>query len=59
MEEKEVFEDPEVTTYDREELDLEKAITGIPGSDPPSDRRLKENFLSLDPEEILARLLRL
>ena len=28
MEEKKVFEGPEVTTYDREELDLELAVTG-------------------------------
>ena len=28
MEEKKVFEDPEVTTYDREELDLNIVHTG-------------------------------
>lgn len=59
MEEKEVFEDPEVTTYDREELGLETAIAGIPPSELPSARRLKENFLSVDPGQILDRLLRL
>ena len=28
MEEKKVFKDPEITTYDRQELDLETALTG-------------------------------
>jgi hypothetical protein len=59
MEKKKAFEEPEVTTYDREELDLEMAITGVNKSELPSDRRLKENFQPLDPEEILSRLLRL
>jgi hypothetical protein len=31
MEEKKVFEDPEVTTYDKEELDLNIALTGSSG----------------------------
>jgi len=33
MEEKKVFEAPEVTTYDQEELDLDIAVTGFTGSD--------------------------
>ena len=33
MEEKKVFEDPEVTTYDRDELNLDLALTGDNGSD--------------------------
>ena len=33
MEEKKVFEVPEVTTYDKEELDLEVALTGGSGSE--------------------------
>ena len=33
MEEKKVFEAPQVTTYDREELGLDIAITGSTGSD--------------------------
>jgi hypothetical protein len=31
MEDKMVFEDPEVTTYDREELDLRRAYTDLKG----------------------------
>jgi hypothetical protein len=34
MEEKKVFEVPVVTTYDKEELDLNIALTGGNGSDP-------------------------
>jgi hypothetical protein len=35
MEEKKAFEDPEVTSYDRDELDLNIALTGRDdGSDP-------------------------
>jgi hypothetical protein len=34
MEEKREFEVPEVTTYDKEELDLDIALTGGNGSDP-------------------------
>jgi hypothetical protein len=33
MEEKKVFEVPEVTTYDKEELDLNIALTGGNGSE--------------------------
>ena len=33
MEEKKEFEVPEVTTYDKEELDLDIALTGTPPSD--------------------------
>jgi hypothetical protein len=36
MEEKEMFEDPEVTTYDREELDLNIAVTGSDVSGEPA-----------------------
>jgi hypothetical protein len=34
MEEKKVFENPEVTTYDRDELDLDIALTGGDASGP-------------------------
>jgi hypothetical protein len=31
MEEKKIFDEPEVTTYDKEELDLDIALTGSVG----------------------------
>jgi hypothetical protein len=37
MEEKKVFEEPEVTTYDKEELDLNTALTGT--KDDGSEKR--------------------
>lgn len=36
MEDKKVFEVPEVTTYDREELELRTVVTGFNGSDRDS-----------------------
>jgi len=38
MEEKKMFEDPEVTTYDKEELDLDIAITGTSGGSERGDQ---------------------
>jgi hypothetical protein len=40
MEEKKEFEVPEVTTYDRDELDLRVAQTGEPGA--PSGFKIDE-----------------
>lgn len=37
MEEKKIFEDPEVTTFDRDELDLKTAQTAAPRSDFPDN----------------------
>jgi hypothetical protein len=37
MEDKMVFEAPEVTTYDREELDLRRAYTDAGGSEIQKD----------------------
>jgi hypothetical protein len=37
MEEKKVFEEPEVTTYDREELDLQIARTQVTRGSGPDD----------------------
>jgi hypothetical protein len=59
MEEKKEFEVPEVTTYDKEELDLETALTGENESQFDSDRKLKENIKSVDPVDILSKLVSL
>jgi hypothetical protein len=59
MEEKKVLEDPEVTTYRREEFELETVFVGENSNNLPSDRNLKEHVRPLDPEQILATLLRL
>jgi len=35
MDERRIFEEPEITTYDREELELDVAHTGIPSREVP------------------------
>jgi hypothetical protein len=59
MEEKKVLEEPEVTTYRREELGLETVFVGFNSGTGESDRNLKENVRPLDAERILETLLRL
>ncbi|MFH0954073.1 MAG: hypothetical protein V1873_07065 [Verrucomicrobiota bacterium] len=53
------FQDPEIVTYERDELVIETVFTGEPysgGGD--SDRNLKRNFRSVHAKSILARLVR-
>lgn len=46
------LDEPKVTTYERDELTLEVALT-LQGSAVRSDRNIKENFLRVDPRQIL------
>ncbi|MFH0954074.1 MAG: hypothetical protein V1873_07070 [Verrucomicrobiota bacterium] len=55
------FLEPEVVTYQRDELVIETVFTGdhSRGAIGVSDRHLKRNFRSADAKRILARLIRL
>lgn len=60
-EERRPFQEPEIVTYERDELVIETVFTGRPHSAPDneSDRRVKRNFGSVRARNLLARLSRL
>lgn len=58
LEEKKVLKDPEVMTYNRNDLELDTVFTGGT-SVVVSDRNLKENVRPVDAEQVLETLLRL
>lgn len=52
------FEQPVITTYQRDELIVETTFTGTPTSRTLSDRDLKRGFASVSNRTVLAVLVR-
>jgi hypothetical protein len=50
---------PTITTFERRDLIVETAFTGIPRSQMDSNRNIKKQFSPVDVRDVLAGLLRL